>query len=274
MTTKKREKQGKQVCVTERRSMYVAKSNEVLRQARMDLTLQELKLLNYLISLVKPDDTPDTVYHLTIKEYCEVRGISDRGGVERDSIKASLKNLRNKSWWMVTENGDETLASWIDKPTITRGGKITLKFDSDICRYIIGLKKEGYYAQYELLNTLPMQSSYSIRIYEYLKSYIYNQNEVEVDIDHLKKICNVYEVKSYQRYAEFRRRVLDRSVQEINMYTDIDCTFKQKCKGRKVSSLVFYIKQKDMASRLTSYSNAERKIDKTKGDYNNDRAAD
>lgn len=243
--------------IVERRSYHVVKANEIIQQARYDLTLKELKLLGYLISLVKPNDAEDKKYTMTIKEYCNIRGI-DGSGKNYISIKKTIKSLRDKSFWIQNEEGTETLVGWLGGANlIKRTGKINLWFDAELQKYIVGLR--GNYTQYELLATLPMKSAYSIRLYELLKSYSYNHDNVQIDIEELKERTGSKDM--YSDFRNFRRRVLDMAVREINLYTDLEVSYSTIKSIKTITAILFYLKKKNLDGRIAAYDAAERELD-------------
>ena len=254
-------KKDSRMDIVERRSYQVVKANQIIQQARYDLTLKELKLLGYLISQVKPNDAPGKFYALSIKEYCAVRGI-DSSGKNYDAVKKGLKALRDKSFWLQREDGSEVTVGWLGKAEINRGsGKIRVQFDSDLQKYITVL--QGNYTQYELLATLPMKSAYSIRLYELLKSYSFNHKEVTITIDELKEKAGCGGL--YSEYRDLRRKVIEVAIKEINLYTDLEVSYEKICTGKTVTKLVFYLDKKDIDGRLLSYANAEKELDAIPG---------
>ena len=113
------------------------------------------------------------------------------------------------------------------------------------------------YTQYELLCTLPMRSAYSIRIYELLKSYSYTKQH-EFDVEQLKRALGC---EHYVRFPDFRRKVIETAVKEINQFTDIEVSWQPVTKGKKVVSLIFKIKQRDTWSRFIASQKAQEQLD-------------
>lgn len=244
--------------IVERRSYQVVKANEIIQEARYDLSAKELKALSYLISLVKPSDQKDQWYETSIKEYCAVRGIDKESGKNYTEVKRTLKQLRDKSFWLQKEDGSEVTVGWLGKAEVNRGsGKVRIKFDADLQKYIIGLF--GNYTQYELLATLPMKSAYSIRIYELIKSYSYKDTEFTISIDELKKKLGCEE--AYKEFRDFKRKVLEVAVKEINLYTDLDISYEKILSGKTVSKIIFYFKKKDMTEHIAAYERSEKELD-------------
>ena len=242
--------------ITEQRSYQVVKANEIIQKARYDLNITELKTLAYIFSKIKPTDTKLEEYTFSIKEYCQVSGIDYKNGGNYKYIKNTLKGLRDKSFWVLDEKGNEVLIGWLQKVRINKGsGKIVVKLDDDLQRYVIGLFSN--YTQYELLSTLPMKSSYSFRIYELLKSYAF-QKQHTFNTEDLKKQLAA---TTYINFKDFRRYVLEVATKEINLYTDIEVSWEPIYKGRKVIQVKFIIKQRDSWGRFMTATKAQKALD-------------
>lgn len=242
--------------IDKQRSYQVVKANEIIQKARYDLNIQELKTLAYIFSKIKPNDTQLQEYSFSIKDYCQVCGIDYKNGGNYQYIKGTIKALRDKSFWILDEKGNEVLIGWLQKVRISKGsGRITVKLDDDLQKYVLGLFDN--YTQYELLSTLPMKSNYSFRIYELLKSYAFTKKHT-FDVEELKKILAA---ETYTNFKDFRRKVIEVAVKEINLYTDIEISWEPITKGKKVIQITFYIKQHDTWGRYLSARRAQDQIE-------------
>lgn len=242
--------------INEQRDYKVVKSNQIIQKARYDLNLSELKTFAFIVSKIKPNDEANQEYEISIKEYCQVCGIDYKNGGNYKFIKKNLKALRDKSFWLMDENGVETTVGWLSKARINKGsGKIKVKFDEDIQKYVIGLFEN--FTQYSLLSTLPMKSSFSFRMFELLKSYAFAK-EHTFDIQELKKLLAA---EHYVNFKDFRRKVLEVAVKEINKFTDIEVSWEPITRGRKVVKIKFDIKTKETIERLHSSNNAIKQLD-------------
>lgn len=200
--------------IIDKRGYKVVKGNEIIQKARYELSLAEIKAFSFIVSKIKPTDQVFTEYSFTINEYCKVLGIEQNNGKNMKNIRESLKSLVDKSFFLTLEDGTETTVSWINKVWIEKGkGKVRVRLDDDLQKYVTGLYDN--FTQYELICTLPMRSTYSIRIYELLKSYAYKKQHT-FNIDAMKKqLC----CEHYKRFQDFRRKVIEVAVREINEYT-------------------------------------------------------
>ena len=238
------------------RDYSIIKSNEIIQRAKYDLTLQELKILSYCFSMIKPNDSIETTYTFSIIDFCKVSGIDYQNGKNYKNVKNALTKLLTRVFWLTDPDGSEVSYHWIEKVKIHRGkGKITVRFDEGLKRHIFGLMKN--FTQYELLSTLPMQSQYSFRLYELLKSYAFTQ-EHRFSVDELKTALNATQ---YKRFADFHVRVIQKAVEEINLYTDIEVSYETITKGRNVASIIFYIRQRDTWGQIEARANAKTALE-------------
>ena len=202
--------------IEESRSMIVVKSNTLIQQTRYELSLQEQRILLYLISKIKPDDTEIKETEISIIDFCKVCGIDTQNKGIYSYVKSILKNLADKSNWIEFEPDTETLVRWIDTLSIYKGsGTVKISLSRNLTPYLIGLRKQ--YTQIPLFNILPMKSKYGIRLYEILKSYA-NLGSKRIGIDELKKRLNA---ESYKDTSNFKKKVLFPALKDIERYGDI-----------------------------------------------------
>lgn len=249
--------------IVQRQSYKVVKANEIIQRARYDLNITELKMLAYLISMIKPNDKAMMEYTFSIQDYCKICGIDYKNGGNYGAIKSSLKGLRDKSFWIKRPDGSEETVGWLGKAIISRGsGKITIQFDETLQKYITELYSN--YTQYELFCTLPMSSAYSFRVYELLKSY-QHKNKVYThtfNIDDLK----VQLAAPYQNFKDFRRKVLEVATKEINEFTDLEISWEPLTLGRKVVEVRFEVRVRNAIGRLETYSKSMKRLNKRNND--------
>jgi plasmid replication initiation protein len=85
-----------------------------------------------------------------------------------------------------------------------------------------------------------MRSKYSVRIYELLKSLEYKR-QCEFEIDELKKSLSA---EKYVVFKDFRVKVIDIAMREINAYSDMSVEHEFIKQGRKFQKIKFTIKAK------------------------------
>lgn len=215
----------------------VVKKNELIQKARYALSTQEQKLLLYAISKVKPDDTQLYEYDFDLGEMCQALGIT-MNGKNYANIRAALQSIRDKSFW-IHDGNVKKLCAWISGAEIyEKEARVRIQLDKRLMPYLLEIRDS--YTAYQLKNVLSMNSKYSIRMYEILKSYA-NLGTYNVSVADLQ---NSLQVNGYSTYVDFRKRVIDVAVSEINELTDITVEYVPVKTGRFITHINFTIAKK------------------------------
>lgn len=251
--------------IAKKREYLVVKGNELIQKNRFELSLQEQKTVAFICSMIKPVEDPEQSFQLdyefNIRDYCKVCGIDFDNGQNYADIKAVLKHLSDRSMWLDDGNG-EVLVRWLSKVrTNKKSGIARIKLDEDLVPFLFDLGQK--FTQYQLYNILAMKSAFSVRVYELLKSYAYQRSKT-FDIDELKRLLSVENVKSYVNFKDFRRYVLEKAQEEINELTDLNIYFEPITKGRKVVKVRFKIDTKNPIERMLAGATAQDRLDRIK----------
>ena len=248
--------------IKEQRYFSVVKANELIQNTRFNLSMQEQKIILYLISKIKPNDTEIKEQTFNIKEFCKVCGIDDDNGKNYQDLKNTIQDLSTKNSWIRIDEKTEKLFFWITDATIIKDdGIVKIKLHEGLTPYLLQLREK--FTQYGLIYELPMRSQYSMRIYELLKSYE-NIHKKTFTVEELKKklMCDN---KSYENFSNFKAKVLDIALKEINALTDIDAEFTTHKTGRKTTHIEFIIKsKKDTVERMKTFIKIEKLLDGSK----------
>lgn len=242
------------------RQYPIQKSNEFIQKTSFMLSSQEYDILQYLIMQIKPNDKELKPYIFSIKEFCDVAGISDYGK-NYERIKKSLKALADKSIWcdLPLDNKRTRLVRWIEDPWIDKGnGEIEIELKAYWKPYLLALKE--YYTVTTLYDVLPMKSVYGKRMYELLNSYLVNNQSayVEFEIDEIKKILLGEEdaKKKYKDTSNFRKKVLDPAMEDLQNFGQLDVKMELKRSGRSYRYVKFYIEPKSGIDKAKSSKNS------------------
>lgn len=231
------------------RNGMVRKANDLIQKSRFNLSLQQQKIVLYLISQITPFDEEFKTYEFSIQEFCRVCGIMSDGGKNYNDLKTAVKDIADKSLWVTLANGDETLLRWIEKAKITSGGgTINIRLDDDMKPFLLQLKEN--FTQYELVYTLHFKSKYTIRLYELIKSVHYHElteYKRRYSVDDLRRLLDA---ETYPEYRNFKQRVLTPAMNEINEYSDKTISMEEVRRGRKVVAVEFTIGSKDSLETL------------------------
>lgn len=248
-------KYDEQIKLAKKKEYLVCKSNQIIQKSRYQLSVPEQRAIAYICSMIKPITALDRAnnkpfqleYEFNIVEYAKICNLSADNGRIYEETKALLKKLRDKSTWITLADGTETTVAWLDKAwTNKRSGRIRIRLDEDMIPYLFDLQEK--FTAYGLYNILKMKSQYSIRLYEILKSYQWQKSRI-FEVFELKRLLMVEDIKSYERFPDFRRKVLEIAMDEINEYTDINVQMDTITQGRKVVEVQFCISSKTPMDR-------------------------
>lgn len=241
------------------RNKTVTKANELIQKSRFSLSLQQQKIVLYLISQISPYDDDFKIYEFSIQEFCRVCGIDETSGGNYQILKDAVKDIADKSLWITIEEDEETLLRWIEKPYINKkNGVIKIRLDNDMMPFLLQLKQN--FTSYELIWTLHFKSKYTIRLYELVKSIHFHDLDSytrEFPLEELKRMLGA---ETYKTYQAFKERVLIRAVQEINDYSDKTLSYEVIKSGRAVSKIKFTVSSKSSIEAAKIRSDIEKEL--------------
>lgn len=248
----------------EQSSYKVVKSNELIQRARYNLTATQQKLIAYVISLIKPTDKNLMMYELSVSDFCELCGIDKT--YFYTEFREIMEDLDKKSFLVETPEKIFNFRWFSEFEYIKGKAKIRVQLNSNLKAYLMDLYK--HYTQYELYNILAIRGKYSVRLYELFKSFFMDRRSKhvtkEINLDELRRLLLT---ESYSDYRNFRHRVLDPSIKELNEYTDIDVSYDPIREGRTVKGLKFVITQKSFPSNYASYVKTIERINKKNNQF-------
>ena len=122
---------------------------------------------------------------------------------------------------------------------------VTLKFAIDLKPFLLNLKNN--FTSYELGNVIKLNNSYSLRIYEILKSKLF-RNNFQIELEELYGMV----VNKYDRYSDFKKNILEKCKEELAEKTDISFDFEEIKTGRKVTSIKFIITSNKVENEIAA----------------------
>jgi len=200
---------------------YVVKHNDLIEKAKSDLTVQEMKLVDFFISRIKPTDNTFAEINVTLNDLAKVLNLT-RSGKNYLNIANSLRSLRRKE--IIIKSDDKmTITGWLATVTISRGGDVSAFISSDLTPYLLELKDKGHYTQYLLNDIVQLNSKYSIALYKLIrlehgkhgsKSGVDRYQTLVASIEEWRAIFEAPEAYST---SIFMRNCVKRAINEINL---------------------------------------------------------
>ena len=232
----------------------VFKSNSLV-SASYRLTIQEQRILLACISQVNPKNGDE----ITDKVMYTVR-VSDIESLSGSNSKSLYKDIKEAVNTLFERR--VTLTSWPNgkgsrKARITRWvqsieyddneGNVQLRFSTDIAPYLTNLSEQ--YTKYFLSDIAKLNSAHAVRIFELIMQWK-SVGELTISLESLKEMLNIDD--EYKKINDFKKRVLEVSISQINKSTAYNIAITQKKTGRKVTHFIFTfgLKNEDKPKKL------------------------
>ena len=221
------------------------------------LTAVQRKMINYLVFFSQK--TGDEKYYYTsLKKIKKACGISTTKNLDlKKQFEAlgeiSIKfNYLEKDKYRVWKSMNVIAAVSIAE----NSGEVKFEIPSMLKEIILDPK---IYAPLNVLLIAGLKSKYSIVLYELLRDYIDSPKFPKLTIIEFKNLLSV-DSKKYKYFSDFKKKVLNIAVNEINEKTDITCSYELiKSDGNKYSHIQFQI-EKDIENVVRIISKTSENI--------------
>lgn len=217
------------------KDLEIFKGNHLIQaKPTKHLTAREKKLVSYMVASINPYDDDYKEYSFPVTDFARFFNITDKN-VNKEYEKIA-KGILSKPFTVDTPEETFTV-SWLSEATYVKECKeIRWRYTPKLKPYLIRLKK--YYTKYRMINLIHLDNCHSESIYELLKQHE-KLGHRDITIDELRDYLALQ--KKYPLYSNLKAKVIAPAVAEINQFTDINCSYKECKKGRKIVSLKFSI---------------------------------
>lgn len=230
----------------------VVKDN-VLINASYNLEVTEQRLI--LLSIIRARETgqgisADSKLEIHASDY------ASRFNVTKEAAYSALKNAVNNLFerkFSFKESRSDTdkeivvKSRWVSRIAyIDDLAKLEVTFAPDVVPLITRLEK--HFTSYQLRQVSQLTSKYAIRLYEFLIAWREIGKTPVIPLFDFRETLGL-EINEYQKMINFKNRVLEPAIKQINESTDIRVKYEQYKTGRAISGLSFTFKQKDNLSQ-------------------------
>ena len=235
-------------------SKLVVKDNALI-EASHKLSESEQRLI--LLAIVKGREFCDNIEHLRGKEleihaddYMQAFGVERHAAYE--SLKKAVMGLYRAEWGYKYINDKGKTVVRYERFTqsaeyVENGAEVKFRFADAIIPMLVELERN--FTSYEIEQVANLQSRYAMRLYEFLIRFK-TSKKLEISLEDLRFRFGLLE-HEYQLMSDFKKRVLDLAVKQINDNTDITVKYEQHKKGRNVIGFTFIFRYKPQAEKST-----------------------
>lgn len=241
----------------EQTKQVAAIANQFIQHARYKLTPREQKLILYMATLIRQEDSDFETYLVPVSEieYILKADESKKHGSFYERLDTLLDSITDKKITFPTEFTVDGVRlrghiNWVAGavPKYNEDGVLCVEFgfSPQMKPFFLGLKEK--FTRFEFLEVAKMKSGFSIRIYQMCKSYYYEhirhgRNVLAVSIRELKSRLGISD--KYPDFRNFRRKVLNVAKTEINAKTRLHIEYDFIKKGRNITDLRIVINEQD-----------------------------
>ena len=220
----------------------VVKTNQ-LNSALQNLSLPEIRIIQLAIVDARETNTglsTDKPLRIDALRYAEIFETTRQNGYQR--MKDAEENLFNRRFSYIDDRGKLIKSRWVQQVTyLDDEGAIELVFTLAVVNGISRIDgAEDFFTSYLLEQTANMDSIYSVRLYELLVQWVAAKNTPLFELEKFRNQLGI-EAHEYKRMGNFKLRVLDLAVKEINEKSDIKVSYSQVKKGRTITGFKFKV---------------------------------
>jgi plasmid replication initiation protein len=218
----------------------IYKSNSLV-EASYRLSVTEQRMILACISQIPRGEsvTDEVMYSVTAQDIAELSETNARTAC-RDLQEAALRLKRREVRIEKETNGNHKrkkvlICGWVQSiQYIENEGRVELRFNKDMLPYLSLLSEQ--FTKYHLKNVAKMSSTYAIRLYELLAQWR-EQEMREVEVEWLRGALQLGD--KYPAIKDFKKRVIEPAVAQINEHSDLKLSYGQRKTGRVVTHLLF-----------------------------------
>ena len=231
----------------------VVQANPLI-EARKHMNLSEMRLFLLGLQGIKPNistdgNIHDVEFHDIWVSPSQLERLFSGKTASITNLKRHIKSAYNGFIELAFDGGGFGLRHIYAKMDYFPQKGLLIKFDDEMKPYILDILNQSY-TRYALKHVFPLSSEYGWRIMELLleyqgylkkgKPFIYRK----FTLSEIRFLLNVPEGLYEGRLDNFRVRVLDTPIREINEKTIYHVWYDAYKEGRKIAGFTFYMERK------------------------------
>ena len=243
----------------------VVKSNQLI-QAVSNLSLVEIRLMQLAVVDARETGTgitTDTPLIIWANRYSKTFDVTLEAAYW--ALKEAARTLFDRQFTLYTidthtQKEKRITSRWVSQVAyVDDAAKLEIILAPAVVSEITRL--ESQFTRYYLEQTAPLTSAYAVRLYELLIQWREAAKLPMFELDHFRQQLGLSSNELF-RMSDFKKRVLDLAVSQINEHTDITVTYEQHKAGRVITGFTFSLKQKKQLKDVTSQTKPKPKPSK------------
>ena len=243
----------------------VVKDNALIN-ASYNLETTEQRLIMLAITRAREigeSITTSSKLEIHANSYAQLYGVSLDAAYK--ALKEAVNNLFNRQFSYTQKHKKTGKVGLVKSRWVSRIfyvddiGLLEITFAPDVVPLITELEQN--FTSYQIKQIANLTSKYAIRLYEILIAWRSTGKIPLIPLVEFREKLGVEE-NEYLAMSDFKRRVLDPAIKQINEKTDITAQYEQRKRGRSISGFSFTFKQKNAAKPLSTAKKGRQRITK------------
>jgi len=252
------------------REGFMANDDLIVKDTALMNASYNLNLVEQRLILLAISRSRSTGKGITANDYLEIHANDyiTAFGADRSSTYKTLKdNCRQlfKREFSFVDGSARVLSRWVSSIRYhDEKATVSLIFTPEIIPYISALEKR--FTSYQLNDVSRLTSAYAVRLYELIICWKTIRKTPVFDIESFRSRLGV-EDHQYKLMSDFKKRVLDLAIEQINETTNIYVSCEQHKSGRKITGFSFDIVEKNFTPRdpnTVDWVDQEQKVTRKK----------
>ncbi|MCO8046447.1 replication initiation protein RepM [Acinetobacter bohemicus] len=229
----------------------VVKDNALIN-ASYNLEVTEQRLI--LLSIIRARETgqgisSDSKLEIHASDYASRFDVTKEAAY--NALKNAVNNLfeRKFSFKEIHKDTNKEIvvkSRWVSRIAYVDDlATLEVTFAPDVVPLITRLEK--HFTSYQLKQVAQLTSKYAIRLYEFLIAWRNVGKTPVISLSEFREKLGL-DINEYQKMVNFKSRVLEPAIKQINELTDIHVKYEQYKTGRSISGLSFTFKHKKIDS--------------------------
>jgi plasmid replication initiation protein len=232
------------------KNSLVVKDNALIN-ASYNLELTEQRLIMLAIINARESGqgiTADSKLEIHASDYAKLFNVSIDASYK--ALREAVNNLFNRQFSYTAEYKRTgkigvVRSRWVSRIFYVDDlALLEITFAPDVVPLVTRL--EEHFTSYQAKQVAHLTSKYATRLYELLIAWREIGKVPQIEISEFRTRLGLLD-NEYTAMSDFKKRVLEPSIKQINEHTDITATYEQHKKGRLISGFSFKIKQKQQA---------------------------
>lgn len=226
----------------------IVKSNSLI-MASYTLGLAEVRIILLSIIEARKNEiliSSDTFLEVSAERYAKEFSVTRQAAYMALSEAVTTLFQRQVTIFGIdekTKKKEKRVIRWVSGISyVEDAGLIKLRFSPEVIAEITNLKEN--FTQYKLAQIAGLHSAYAVRLYEIVMQWQSKGKTPFFELEKLRMFLGIAP-EEYSAMCDFKKRVLDLSVKQINEKTNLNLSYTQKKIGRVVTHFSFEFSLKE-----------------------------